>query len=65
MSYKLEEEVNEILFCTNNEKLKTGEFNQTINQAFKLVNDHVKKVTKIKDDLIDLEDSMKLLKVNH
>ena len=65
MSYKLEEEVNEILFCTNNEKLKTGEYNQTINQAFKLVNDHVKKVTKVKDDLIDLEDSMKLLKVNH
>ena len=57
--------MNEVLFSTNNEKLKTGEFNKTINQAFKLVNDHVKKVTKSKEDLIDLEDSMKLLKVNH
>ena len=31
ISYKLEEEVNEVLFSTNNEKLKTGEFNKTIN----------------------------------
>ena len=65
ISYKLEEEVNEILFCTDNEKLKTGDINRTLNQAFKLVNDHVKKVTKTQDDLIDLEESMKLLKVNH
>ena len=65
ISYKLEEEVNEILFCSNNEKFKTGDINTTMNQAFKLVNDHVKKVLKSKEDLIDLEDSLKLLKVNH
>jgi len=65
LSYKLEEEVNEILFCSNNEKLKSGDVNSTINQAFKLVNDHVKKVTKLKEDFIDLEDALKLLKINH
>jgi len=65
VSYKLEEEVNEILFCSNNEKLKSGDVNSTINQAFKLVNDHVKKVTKLKEDLIDLGDALKLLKINH
>jgi SAM-dependent methyltransferase len=65
VSYKLEEEVNEIIFCTNNPKLRTGEVKQTITSAFKLVNDHVRKVTKVKDDLIDLEDSLKVLKIAH
>jgi len=65
VSYKLEEEVNEILFCSNNDKLKTGDVNCTINQAFKFVNDHVKKVTKLKNDFIDLKDALKLLKINH
>ena len=65
VSYKLEEEVNEILFCSNSDKLKTGDKNRTFHQAFKLVNDHVKKVTKDQDDLIDLEDSIKLLKINN
>ena len=65
VSYKLEEEVNEIVFCSNAQKLKTGEVKQTITNAFKLVNDHVRKATKEKDELIDLEDSLKLLKVTH
>ena len=65
VSYKLEEEVNEILFCSNNEKLKSTEAVKTFNGAFKLVNDHVKKVLKDNDDFIDLEDAMKLLKVQH
>ena len=65
VSYKLEEEVNEILFCSNSDKLKTGDKNRTFHQAFKSVNDHVKKVTKDQDDLIDLEDSIKLLKINN
>ena len=65
LSYKLEEEVNEILFCSNNEKLRTGDSKRFFNLAFRLVNDHVKKVSKCKDDLIDLEDSVRLLKLNH
>ena len=65
MSYKLEEEVNEIIFCTNNDKLKSTEAIKSFNQAFKLVNDHVKKVLRDDDELIDLEDAMKLLKVQH
>ena len=65
LSYKLEEEVNEILFCSNNEKLRSGDSKRFFNLAFKLVNDHVKKVSKCKDDLIDLEDSVRLLKLNH
>ena len=65
VTYKLEEEVNEIIFCTNSQKLRSGEVKQTITTAFKLVNDHVRKVTKDTDDLIDLEDSLKLLKVAH
>jgi len=65
VSYKLEEEVNEVLFCSNSQKLKTSEIKQKVSSAFKLVNDHVRKVTKVQDDLIDLEDSMKLLKVAH
>ena len=65
LSYKLEEEVNEILFCSNNEKLRTGDSKRFFHNAFRLVNDHVKKVSKCKDDLIDLEDSVRLLKINH
>ena len=65
ISYKLDEEVNEIIFCSTNEKLKTGEVKKTFSQAFKLVNDHVKKATRVKEDLIDLEESMQLLKVSH
>jgi len=65
ISYKLEEEVNEIVFCSSNDKLKSGEIKKTVNQAFKLVNDHVKKATKSKEDLIDLEETMQLLKVSH
>ena len=38
---------------------------KTVSQAFKLVNDHVKKATRVKEDLIDLEESMQLLKVSH
>ena len=65
VSYKLEEEVNEVIFCTNNDKLKSSEAIKSFNQAFKLVNDHVKKVLRDDDELIDLEDAMKLLKVQH
>ena len=65
LSYKLEEEVNEILFCSDNEKLKSGDSKRFFNQAFRLVNDHVKKVSKSKEDLIDLEDSVRLLRLNH
>ena len=65
ISYKLEEEVNEVLFCSNSQKLRTSESKQKVSTAFKLVNDHVKKVTKVQEDLIDLEDSLKLLKVAH
>ena len=43
----------------------TGDKNRTFHQAFKLVNDHVKKVTKDQDHLIDLEDSLQLLKINN
>jgi len=65
ISYKLQEEVNEILFCSSNDKLKCDEVMKNFNQAFKLVNDHVKKATKAKDDLIDLEESLQMLKVAH
>jgi len=65
ISYKLEEEVNEIIFCSCNDKLKSGEVKKTFSQAFKLVNDHVKKATRAKEDLIDLEESLQLLKVSH
>jgi len=63
-SYKLEEEVNEILFCTNYSKLKTGESLKSFDQAFRLVNDHVKKARKSKEDLIDLEETLRLMKVS-
>ena len=65
ISYKLEEEVNEVLFCSSSQKLRSSESKQKVSTAFKLVNDHVKKVTKVQEDLIDLEDSLKLLKVAH
>jgi len=65
ITYKLEEEVNEIIFCSSNEKLKSVEVKQTFNQAFKQVNDHVKKANRSMDDLIDLEESLQLLKVSH
>eukprot|EP00092_Neocalanus_flemingeri_P003266 GFUD01003497.1.p1 GENE.GFUD01003497.1~~GFUD01003497.1.p1 ORF type:complete len:665 (+),score=233.31 GFUD01003497.1:1632-3626(+) len=65
ISYKLEEEVNEIVFCSSNEKLKSGEVKKTFSQAFKLVNDHVKKATRAGEDLIDLEEALQLLKVSH
>jgi len=64
ISYKLEEEVNEILFCTNNEKVK-GDAQKIFGQAFRLVNDHIRKVIRGNDDLIDLEETMKILKVTH
>jgi len=65
VSYKLQEEVNEVLFCSSSDKVKNEGASKLFNQAFKLVNDHVKKATRGKDDLIDLEDSLQLLKVTH
>jgi len=65
VSYKLQEEVNEVLFCSSSDKVKNEDASKIFNQAFKLVNDHVKKATRGKDDLIDLEESLQLLKVSH
>jgi len=64
VSVKLEEDVNEIFFCSDSEKLRTGDVKKTYGQAFRLVNDQARKVNKGTEDLIDLEDTMKLLKLS-
>jgi len=46
------------------EKLRTGDVKKTYGQAFRLVNDQARKVNKGTEDLIDLEDTMKLLKLS-
>jgi hypothetical protein len=43
----------------------TGEVKKTVSQAFKLVNEHMKKAPRVKEEVIDLEESMQLLKVSH
>ena len=60
---KLEEEVNEVIFSTSNRNISKSTVQQSIMNGFKLVNDHVKKSIKSKEDLIDLESSMKMLTV--
>ena len=61
---KLEEEVNEIMFATSGSKISKEVVKKSIINGFKLVNDHVKKSLKSKEDLIDLESSMDMLTVN-
>ena len=65
ISYKLEEEVNEVIFASNSPKLRGAEVKQTMSAAFRQVNEHVRKVVKVQEDLIDLDDCLKLLKVSH
>jgi len=67
ISYKLEEEVNELLYCSNTNKLKSAkdsEWKDSMSQAFKLVNEHVKKARKNKEELLDVEDCMKRLAIS-
>jgi len=60
-SCKLEEEVNEIIFATSNPALAKDQIKKSLAGGFKLVNEHVKKAVKTKDDLIDLETTIKRL----
>lgn len=67
IGYKLEEEVNEILYCSNTNKLKCvkdSECKDAMSQAFKLVNEHVKKARKNKEEFLDIDDCMKRLAIS-
>jgi len=67
IGYKLEEEVNEILYCSNTNKLKSAkdtEWKDAMSQAFRLVNEHVKKARRNKEELLDVEDCMKRLAIS-
>lgn len=68
VTYKLSEDVNEVIFASNSQKLRDtggGQAKHKISSAFKLVNDHVRKVLKTNDDLIDIEESLDMLKISH
>jgi hypothetical protein len=57
--------VNEVLFATSNQKLSGKEqARKSIAAGFKLVNDHVKKALQNKEDLIDIQSSIKRLSIN-
>ncbi len=64
VTYALSEDVNEVVFCSNSSKLSNGQGKKVLSAAFKLVNTHVQKATKSDEDLIDLEDSLKVLKIS-
>ena len=63
-SCKLEEEVNEIIFATSSPALAKDQIKKSLSAGFKLVNEHVRKAARTKDDLIDLETSIKRLNLN-
>ena len=62
-SFRVEEEVNEVVFATSNPKLGRDQVKKALSGGFKLVNDHVKKSLKAVDDLVDIEASMKTLSI--
>ena len=64
VSCKLEEEVNEIIFASSSDKTNRSQITKSLGNGFKLVNEHVRKVTKTKEDLIDVASSLKMLSLN-
>ena len=67
VAFKLEEDVNEVVYCSNTNKLRsvkdTGS-REAMGQAFKMVNDHVRKARRNKEDLLDVDDCMKRLTIS-
>ena len=75
-SYRVPEEVNEILFCTDNNEIipdpKSGakKEKKVLIEAFKKVNGHTKVVQKScnarnEEELLDLDEAMKQLKLEN
>ena len=62
-SCKMEQEVNEVVFASSNPSWLGDKLKKNLCDGFKLVNDHVKKAVKLKEDLIDLETELKSLKI--
>jgi len=62
-SCKIAEEVSEIIFATNNPTVSVDQLKKHIISGFKLINDHVKKSIKSKDDLIEIEEILKLVSI--
>jgi len=63
-SSKLDQEVNEVIFATSDPSLQGPKLKKNLSSGFKLVNDHVKKAVKIKQDLIDLETDLKTMHID-
>ena len=62
---KLEEDMNEVLFATCSPKLASrDQAKKSLAAGFRLVNDHVKKALQNKEDLIDIQSSIKRLSLN-
>jgi hypothetical protein len=61
---KLDQEVNEVVFASSNPSLSGDKLKKSLTDGFKLVNDHVRKAVKLKEDLIDLEMGLKTLKIS-
>lgn len=62
-SVKLEEDVHEIVFATSSSRLSKQLVKTDLSNGFKLVNEHVKKSLKTKEELIDLDSCLKMLNI--
>jgi hypothetical protein len=65
ISCKLDEDVNEVVFASSCPKFASkDQARKSLAAGFKLVNDHVKKALQSKEELIDMQNTIKKLNIN-